>query len=168
MTVSKFPTCWDYCQVAPQPPWWWKFELNNPGWKLKIRATLIAILCYLEAKFDYYYFIFFWVMAPKFYIKILSHFKQKWRRDGDFHDSCDFYRNFVLSRGKIWLWLFNNFFLCYGSTILHKKFQVISSKIEGLMAIFMILDFCKFFIKVWTLKPYMWYLFGILGTMGVQ
>ena len=45
--------------MAPQPPWWWKFELNNPGWKLKIRATLIAISCSLEAKFDYGYYIIF-------------------------------------------------------------------------------------------------------------
>ena len=29
-----------------------------------------------------------------------------------------------------------SFFLRYGSTILHKKFQVISSKNEGVMAIF--------------------------------
>ena len=36
MTVLKFLTWWDYLQVAPQPPWWWKFELNNPRWKLKI------------------------------------------------------------------------------------------------------------------------------------
>ena len=81
----KCPTWWDHFQVAPQPPWWWKIELNNPGWKLKIRVTLIAISRYLEAKFDYGYFILF------------------------YH---------------------------YGSTILHKKFQVISSKIEGVMAIF--------------------------------
>ena len=60
-------------------------ELNNPGWKLKICATLIAILRYLEAKFDYGYFIIF---------------------------------------------------LRYGSTILHKKIQVISSKNEGMTTIF--------------------------------
>ena len=59
MTVSKFPTWWDYLQVAPQPPWWWKLDLNNPGWKLSIRETLIAILHYLEAKFDYGYLINF-------------------------------------------------------------------------------------------------------------
>ena len=59
MTVSKFLTWWDYLQVTPQPPWWWKFELNNPRWKLSIRATLIAIWRYLEAKFDYRYFIIF-------------------------------------------------------------------------------------------------------------
>ena len=55
----EVPTWWDYLQVAPQPPWWWKFELNNPGWKLSIRATLITILRYLEAKFDYGNIIFF-------------------------------------------------------------------------------------------------------------
>ena len=48
----KVPTWWDYLQVAPQPPWWWKFELNNPGWKLSICTTLIAILSYIEAKFN--------------------------------------------------------------------------------------------------------------------
>ena len=53
--------------------------------KIEIRANLIVISRYLEAKFDYGYFILF------------------------YH---------------------------YGSTILHKKFQVISSKIEGMMAIF--------------------------------
>ena len=40
------------------------------------------------------------------------------------------------------------FILRNGSKILHKKFQVISSKIEGVMSIFAILDFCNFFIKV--------------------
>ena len=80
--------------MAPQLPWWSKFDLNNPGWKLKILATLIAILRYLEAKFDYGYFIFF---------------------------------------------------LRYGSTILHKKFQVISSKNEGVTLIFPI----KNKIKIW-------------------
>ena len=59
MTVSKFPTWWDYLQVVPQPLWWWKFELNNPGWKLSICATLITISHYLETKFDYSYIIFF-------------------------------------------------------------------------------------------------------------
>jgi len=54
---------------------------------------LIAISLYLEAKFDYGYFIFF-----------------QW-----------------------------------GTTILHKKCPVISSKIEGVMAIFAILDFCELF-----------------------
>ena len=73
MTVLKFPTWWDYLQVAPQPPWWWKFELNNPGWKLKICTTLIAISRYLEAKFDYYYFIMFYcVMVLRFYINSLT------------------------------------------------------------------------------------------------
>ena len=37
------------------------------------------------------------------------------------------------------------FFVEYGLMILHKKFQVISSKIEGVTAIFAILDFCDFF-----------------------
>ena len=66
-------------------PWWWKFELNKPGWKLSIRVTLIAISHYLEAKFDYGYLIIF---------------------------------------------------LCYGSKILHKKSQVISTKNEGVTVIF--------------------------------
>ena len=64
---------------------WWNFELNNPGWKLSIGTTLIAISRYLGAKFDYSYFIIF---------------------------------------------------LRYGSKILHKKFQVILIKNEGVMAIF--------------------------------
>ena len=63
-------------------------ELNSPGWKLKIGTTLIAISRYLEAKFDYGYFIIF---------------------------------------------------LSYGSKILHKKHQVISTKNEGVTAIFQIL-----------------------------
>ena len=96
MTVLKFPTIWDYLQVVPQPPWGWKFELNNPGWKLKIRATLIAISCYLEAKFDYGYFI------------ICSSF---------------------------------------GSQDSTKEIQIISSKNEGVTAIFAILDFFKFFFQ---------------------
>ena len=78
MTVSKFRTWWDYLQVAPQPPWWWKFELNNPGWKLSICATLITILRYLEAKFDYSYFmIFFWVIVLRFYTKNFKSFQAK-------------------------------------------------------------------------------------------
>ena len=76
--------------MAPQPPWWWKFELNNPRWKLSIRTTLIAISRYLEAKFNYGYFI--------------------------------------------------NFFY-YGYKILHKKSQVISTKNEGMTAIFPNFDF---------------------------
>ena len=68
-TVSMFLIWWDYLQVAPQPLWWWKFELNNPGWKLKIHATLIMILHYLEAKFEYSYFIIFCVMVPRIYTK---------------------------------------------------------------------------------------------------
>ena len=43
-------------------PQWWKFELNNPGWKLKICMTLIAILHYLEAQFGCGYFIIFFVL----------------------------------------------------------------------------------------------------------
>ena len=60
-------------------PWTLNFE------KLEICATLIAISGYLEAKFDYGYFIFF---------------------------------------------------LAYGSKILHKKFQVISSKNKAVKLIF--------------------------------
>ena len=59
--------------------------MNFKLWKLKIRATLIAILRYLEAKFDYGYFITF---------------------------------------------------LSYGSKILHKKIQVISSKNKAVTLIF--------------------------------
>ena len=59
--------------------------------------------------------------------------KQPWLK---IENLRDFDRDFTLSRGKIWLWLFYNFFLRYGSTILHKKFQVIWSKIEGVTAIF--------------------------------
>ena len=64
-------------------PWWWKLELNNPGWKLKICTPLIAILRYLEAKFNYSYFIFFCVMVLRFYTKNLKSFWPKikaWRR----------------------------------------------------------------------------------------
>ena len=48
----------------------------------------------------------------------------------------NFDRNFALFKGKIWLWLFYNVFLRYDSKILHKKFQVISSKNEGVALIF--------------------------------
>ena len=51
--------------------------------------------------------------------------KQPWVK---IENSCDFDRNFTLFRGKIWLLLFYNFFLCYGSKNLCKKFQVISTK----------------------------------------
>ena len=67
--------------------------------KLEICATLIAILCYLEAKFDYGYFIIF---------------------------------------------------LRYGSKILHKKFQVISSKNEDMKLIFKIQNQIKIWKKNFT------------------
>ena len=65
-------------------PWWWKFELNNPRWKLKICPTLIAISHYLEPKFDYSYFIYFLLWFVTSTQKISSHFNQKWRRDSHF------------------------------------------------------------------------------------
>ena len=79
--------------------------------------------------------------------------KQPWLK---IENLRDFDRDFALSRGKIWLWLFYNFFLRYGSTILHKKFQVISNKNEGVTAIYTIFEFLKKFFqslkfKVWTL-----------------
>ena len=56
-------------------PWWWKFELNNPGCKLKICATLITILHYLEAKLDYSYFMIIVALCFKYSTqKISSHF----------------------------------------------------------------------------------------------
>ena len=61
-TGLKWRHWWDYLQVVPQPLWWWKFELNNPRWKAKICVTLIAILCYLEAIFDYSYLIIFYAL----------------------------------------------------------------------------------------------------------
>ena len=36
------------------------------------------------------------------------------------------------------------FCIYFGPTILHKKLQDILSKIEGMTAIFVILDFCQF------------------------
>ena len=39
------------------------------------------------------------------------------------------------------------FFVHYGPMILHKRFQLISSKIQGMTAIFAILDFLKFFFQ---------------------
>ena len=39
------------------------------------------------------------------------------------------------------------FIVHYDPTILHKKFQVILSKIEGVTAIFAIFDFFKFFFQ---------------------
>ena len=68
-------------------------ELNNPGWKLKIRTTLIAISPYLEAKFDYGYFIK--KIALGFHDstqKNSSHFDEKWRRDGDFRTITEIYQ----------------------------------------------------------------------------
>ena len=46
-------------------------------------------------------------------------------------------------RGSVFL----NFFIHLGPPILHQKFWVISSKIEGMMAIFAILDFLEFFFQ---------------------
>ena len=59
--------------------------------------------------------------------------KQPWVK---IENSCNFDCNFALFRGKIWLWLFYNFFLRYGSKILHKNSQVIVTKNEGVTAIF--------------------------------
>ncbi len=53
--------------------------------------------------------------------------------------SRNFDHNFALSRGKVWLWLFYNVFC--GSKILQKKSQVISTKNEGVTAIFPNFDF---------------------------
>ena len=54
---------------------------------VKICTTLIAISPYLEAKFDYSYFIIFFVLwFHDSTQKISSHFEQKWRRDGDFSE----------------------------------------------------------------------------------
>ena len=128
MTVSKFPTWWDYLQVAPQPPWWWKFELNNPGWKLSICATLITISRYLEAKFDFGYFIIFssfW--SQDFIQQILSHFEQKWRCNSDF-------RNFRF---------FNvfNIFVQNCGTIMQKKLKLLQSKMKAWQQFFPNFDF---------------------------
>ena len=101
MTVSKFPTWLDYLQVAPQPPWWWKFELNKPGWKLSIRVTLIAISHYLEAKFDYGYLIIFFVLwFQDSTQKISSHFDQKWGRDGNFSRILIWFDRPLLAQGQ--------------------------------------------------------------------
>ena len=40
-----------------------------------------------------------------------------------------------------------------GPKILHKKNQVISSKNEGVTAIFAILDFCEFFFQSLDMEP---------------
>ena len=60
--------------------------------------------------------------------------KQPWMKIENLHN---FDRNFAVCRGKIWLWLFY-IFLHYGYNILDKKFQVISSKNEGVTLIFKI------------------------------
>ena len=51
---------------------------------------------------------------------------------------CNFRRNFVLSRGKIWLWIFSTFFIGV-PWFYNKKSQVILIKKEGVTAIFVIL-----------------------------
>ena len=84
MTVSKFSTWLDYFQVAPQPPWWWKFELNNPGWKLSIRATLIAISPYFEAQFDYDYFIIYFALWFQDSTQNAQVILSKYKHDSDF------------------------------------------------------------------------------------
>ena len=101
---------------------------------LNISVTLIAISLYLEAKFDNGYFILF--------------FKQNWRRDGDFPNFHDFDCDFCYLEAK-----FDNgyfiFFLRYGSTILHKKFQVISSTNEGgIVNVFLQSIMCLYYIFV--------------------
>ena len=55
--------------------------------------------------------------------------------------SRNFDRNFALFRGKIWLWLFYNFFLRYRSKFIYKKCQVIWTKNEGMTEIFRNFDF---------------------------
>ena len=77
--------------------------------------------------------------------------KQPWVKIEKLHD---FDRDFTLSRGKIWLCLFYDFFgYGYGSTILHNKFQVISSKIEDVTAIFAIFDFFIFLSRFGHCNP---------------
>ena len=67
----------------------------------------------------YKYFILFLALGSHVSTqKISSHFEQNWRRDGRFCDWTknknlriqNFIRNFGVSKGKIWLWLFYTFF----------------------------------------------------------
>ena len=64
--------------------------------------------------------------------------KQPWVK---IDNSRNFDRDFALFRVKIWLWLSYNLFLRYDSKILHKKFEVISTKNEGVTVIFPNFDF---------------------------
>ena len=58
------------------------------------------------------------------------------------------------------------FFLCLGSTILHKKFQVISSKNEGVTAIFAIFDFFFNFLSKFKVQGLD--IVTLLGAKGPQ
>ena len=58
------------------------------------------------------------------------------------------------------------FFLRYGSTILHKKIQVISSKKEGVTAIFAIFNFFFNFLSKFKVQGL--YIVTLLGAKGPQ
>ena len=88
--------------------------------KLEICVTLIAILHYIEAKFDYGYFmIFFALWFLNFTKKISSPFKQKWRRDIDFPDS-KWNQNSEKSPSRLHFWLKWLDFLCRILELLRK------------------------------------------------
>ena len=74
-----------------------KFWTKQP-W-LSICATLITILRYLEAKFDYVYFIFFCNMVPRFHTKNLKSFWPKMKERRQF------------SQILIWIWIGNIAFM---------------------------------------------------------
>ena len=76
--------------------------LNFKLWKLKICATLIAILRYLKAKSYYGNFIIILHYGSKILQKKISspNHELYTLKIGNF---CNFDCNFALSRGKIWL-----------------------------------------------------------------
>ena len=81
-----------------------------------------------------------WATTP-LEVKIWT--KQPWVK---INNSRNFDHNFALFRGKIWLQLFYNFFCVMVPRFYTKKSQVISSKNEGVTAIFPNIDL------IWNLK----------------
>ena len=111
MTISISPTWWDHLQVAPLTPWWPKLELKIlPHLAQSRDSELMDRFWYSRClnnrtKVPDMTRLFAGGTTTPLVVKILT--KQPWVKIENLHN---FDCNFALFRGKIWLWLFYNYF----------------------------------------------------------